>query len=726
MSNNSFQVYLDSVVTMAQTMVVKSEYVAQRINARLMEFLEYEVDPDRPDTWKYYMNLAGEYHPTDTVMKVISSDNLDEIVFNVENLKYHRKTARDYQFGTRQYGELLEKYPGQEDVILGILYPVDKSVAIAASDHKILGWHPKLLESNEYTLIEELQKWTDIYFKRYYNEQYTISDSLYYGVVLSMYFMNLVPAILTTRLKKHKTIEAHSFYVRQYLASNSDLGKYHQFMNLPQAMHFYRNIRFYQRHIGTNDTLERLTDALLTKRRMPLAEYSMRHDTEQQVEKIYPEVTFKRTDLTEIASAGVPEYIVPQTLFAKEIDQAPGNDEELAETSAAIVQTLADSPSNVVQTKVLESAMVDFSKAVTYQLEDLQMAHWLYYAHKGLYAAVVSLTNPKTNERMVLTAKDAYILALYAMYRSFEVEPDEVPLLAAERVQRFPAPTDADLKSILDMKYVNDFSWETARSSTVPIDAMISVDSFYETTNKICDAANLQRDLISYQEGMHERAEVFKLVERYYEDAYIYLVPKGTKFNIWLVEKNLNFDDWKQNDFQVLYEAVVAAAIGSELTTTPSLRNVQRAMISAMRDLNSYTIQLVSKMADEQTMMINFPSVRVGDQNVEMEHHERIRLGSYEVFAQEVHGENLQELGINIFSETLSRDVTAKTEHYLDLRNGPHAPDRGFVYEHRMRLSRVDLTLVSPPDVTGTRLQPVLGMNYFIGLTADQKASLFE
>lgn len=726
MSNNSFQVYLDGVLTMAQTMVVKSVYTAERINDRLRDFLEYKTDPHSPETWKYYMNLAGEYHPTDTVMKVISSDNLELIVFNKDNLKRHRKTSRDYQFGTRQYGELLEKYPGQEDVILGILYPVNKAAAIAAVDHKILGCHPKLLETNEYTLIESLQEWTDIYFKRYYNHQYTISDDLYYGVVLSMYYMNLIPAILTQRLKRHKTVEANSFYVRQYLASNSDLGKYHPMMNLPQAMHFYRNIRYYQRHIGSNDTLEKLTDALLTKRIMPLAEYTMRHDTSTHVEKIYPEIVFRRKDLTEVVSAGAPEHITLQTMMEKEIDAAPGNDDEIAENIDHIHQTLKDSPSNVVLTKVLESAMVDFSKAVTYDIARTQTTHWLYYAHKGLYTAVVSVTNPKTNERIVLTVKDAYILATYIMYRSFDMEPTEIPLFAAERVQRYPLPSDADIKSIVDMKYITDFTWETLIGSTVPVESMISVDSFYETTAKINAAANFQRDLISFQEGMYERCEVMKIVGRHYSDETIRLVPKGTTYQQWLLSKSLNFDDLKQNEHQTLYERLIAAAIGSDLVNTPSLRNVQAAMIDAMRDLNSYTVQFTNKMADEKTVQVNFPSIRVGEQVVDAENHELIRLPYIEVKKQDVEAEHLTEVGIDFFGEVLSRDVTASTSNFIDLQNGPHAPDRGMKYEHKWPLSRMEFFVANKPDVSGTSLPPILGMGYFIGLTADQKASLFD
>lgn len=726
MSDNSFQVYLNAVLTLAQTLVIKSEYVAERINDRLLQFQEFTTDADAPDTWKYYMNLAGEYHSTDTMMQVVSSDNLATIDFTSANLLIHKNTARDYQFGTRQYGELLAKYPTQEDVILGVLYPVDKATAIAAPDHTILGYPVNSVESNEYTLINSLQDWTTIYFKRYYNDQYCISDSLYYGVVLSMYYMNLVPLILTERLKRHKTIEAHSFYVGNYLASNSGLGPFYPFMTLQQSMHFYRNILYYQRHPGNNDTLGRLVDALMTQRNMPLADYTMRHDTTNVTENVYADVTFKRTDLTSVPSSGAPEYIDVPTLLAKENDLAPDNLDEITYGQDDIDQFLKDSPSNVVQTKLLESAMVDYSGAQTYKLADIQVAHWLYYAANGLYSSIVNVSNPKTSERIVLTVKDAYILATYCMFKQYDFDPPVVPLFAAQRVQRYPIPSDADLTTGVDMTYVDDFSFAAAKTLVVEATPMISIDAFYAATDQIYKSANYQRNLVSYQEGMQDRSEVFKYVERFYADSYVRLQPKDTTYQQWLLGLNLNFDTLTADEFGLLYTALIQAGTGQSLVTAPSLRNIQKAMIGALADLSSYSIQIVAQMADDETIMTDLPSVRVGDQKIDAVGHEYLRLGSVEVFDHEGSAVNNDNLGINIFTEILSHQVTGRGKFYVNLRNGPHEPDRGQIYQHKFNLSRIEYSLVNPPDVSGTPLQQLLGMNYYMALTDDQKSSLFE
>lgn len=79
-------------------MVIKSEYAAEKIN----EYLTYTGHADNflphdARTWKYYLNICGEYHSTDAPIKITSLDTLEEIVFNKQNLSVHKATAQAYQ-----------------------------------------------------------------------------------------------------------------------------------------------------------------------------------------------------------------------------------------------------------------------------------------------------------------------------------------------------------------------------------------------------------------------------------------------------------------------------------------------------------------------------------------------------------------------------------------------------------------------------------------------------
>src|SRR5690606_6740159 len=131
MSNTYYNIYLKSVFSLAKTLVIKCSLTADGMNNEL-RLNGIPIDDSDPTTWKYYKNLAGMYHFTDTLMEIVSMDTLEVIAFTKENMRLHRATAKAYAYGTKYFNELSAQYPGQEDLIMGILNPVDMDVAIAA------------------------------------------------------------------------------------------------------------------------------------------------------------------------------------------------------------------------------------------------------------------------------------------------------------------------------------------------------------------------------------------------------------------------------------------------------------------------------------------------------------------------------------------------------------------------------------------------------------------
>lgn len=498
--NNRFQIYTDQIMDLAETVVIKSEYSAKGLN-RLMaaKHGESAVSYDKRN-WKYYKNISGEYYMPgveDQLMYVVSLDQPEipnpsgpgfienKIVLNKTNLTQHTATKKAYQYGTRSYKELVERYPNQEQLILGILYPVDVDKAVNADDGDILGVPPGLIEFNEYTLLDDLQKWVKRYHIRWTNDSFTMTDPMYKATNLAQLYAALPSVIYNLRLERCKTKEAHSFHVFQYLASHGLNEYYLTFLTTKQAHWLYRNIRYIEIHSGHTDTFEWLIENILTERNLPIAEYRMKHnvgfmdnlDSINNVSNDYYTVSTDMVYETRVKAAGeqlldpvieykrIPlnlgfnpdsrEYATTIGLLTKENPLARDNpkywlEEHLPKTEGKMQNSL----SNTVKTKVLESSAVDYSGAAIHTLEEILLNHWGYLANRNIYNAYVTVTDPRTGTKMVLSAKEAFVFYTYVLCGSIGITLDEIPQWPALRVVREPKTSLAELRSVTNSKFI--------------------------------------------------------------------------------------------------------------------------------------------------------------------------------------------------------------------------------------------------------------------------------
>ncbi len=301
MSNAYYKLYIENTLQLAETIVIKSERTADVLNDVIIKTHgDSYVDPGNPSTWKYYQNICGEYHVTDTPITITSLDTAQQIIFSKASLELHPTTARAYRFGSRYYRELMLEYPDQEMLILGILYPAEMSTAISAIDGSVLAYTSYLVESTEPSLIKNIETWTRKYRIRHYNKQYNNAHELFDAAHQGIMFLSLVPHILNLRTQACKTDEAHSFHIREYLASHGMLDRYLDAMTRKQALFFYRNIAYIERNSGSNDTFEWLVQKVLTDRNLPLVEYTMRHNTADLLNTLYPEIAFKARSINDV------------------------------------------------------------------------------------------------------------------------------------------------------------------------------------------------------------------------------------------------------------------------------------------------------------------------------------------------------------------------------------------------------------------------------------------
>jgi hypothetical protein len=619
MQNNRYNIYINSILQLARQLVIKSVDSADLQNKYItLTRGASAVDTTAPETWKYYMNLAGEYHFTDEAMYVVSSDTLETILFSVDNLKLHRATARDHAIGTRKYRELVSKYPKQETLIRGILTPVDKVTAIAADDGTILYWPSDLVESNEYSLISKIENWIAAYKLQYENTQYSVSENLYATTSHALMYMSLIPAIINFRLEACKTNEAHSYHVREYLASHDGLDKYLPALSLRQAHFLYRNIPYIQRNAGKQEIFDLLVENFLTARNIPLDEYVAKHVSTDMPNSLLPDVVFRRVPLNYTPSHLNDITFDIDAMFYKEADLARDNSLYLQDYLEAARHSFSISLADTVDTKLLGSDVVDYSGSERYLLADLLLSHWLYFSHIGLYGAVISSTNAATGEGYLLRADEAFLFMWYLFHKSHGITLEYIPDILAERVVRDSVVSIDEMLSVVEDRWRDHLRpvLVTAQSLLPVLSRSISVDAFYNQVSLICSAMNKQQLLVANEQHTEVRAQITNAINRLYMDRICSPATPTELYDTWLSSRNIYLSTLTKDQFAQMYEEILKNGTGLNGKNGITVRDIQKAMLNLVAALSSYSIQFTSSCNTSAVIATGDAAVRLGDVDV--------------------------------------------------------------------------------------------------------------
>lgn len=628
LTNSFVNAYIVNCKTLVRTMTIKSGVSADSINDDLL--LKYgpsAVDLLNPETWKYYMNISGEYHPTDTMMRVVSLDTLEEIDFTKENLAVHTATKEAYLYGTRYYYSLLNLYPNQDQLIIGILYPVDKTAAIDSEEGTILGWPSYLVEAQEQSLMSELEGWIKRFLHRWNVQAFAITDSLYNTSYHAILYLNILPKLLNLRLKRCHTSEVHSFHVRQYLASHKYLNRYLPYLTLEQSLYFYQNINYLMRNVGTAENFDTLLQKILTDRKIPMSEYSIRQLNTFD-ENLYPEITARRKPINDEFNVAEVSYIPVGDLFGKENELAYGNARFYEANSDPTLRDFQNSPSSVVQTKDLESNMVDYSDAIPDPLVHVLMRQWAYMSTHNLYNVSVNFKDPKSGELRTLYAQEALIYYQYIWLSSVGHNVEFIPPYVNWKARNNPLPSLATLLSVVDKKlYRLPGIAQQILDGQPEIVPCVSIRQFYDLTYKIYQESYKHWFLMSNTGDLEERGYIDGMVHRLYHDEEIIFQQSATmNMSEWLNSVNMPVYDYTYEQANELMTNIFLAATGLILDDTKKLKNIQQNLVNMMMELSSYSIQTIVEINDSAVIPLNWPAVRVGNFQTDVANEDYLRI----------------------------------------------------------------------------------------------------
>lgn len=641
--SNDFDTYLDRMIRLVGTVVIKHEAIARAINNHLIR-LGYIVHPTDRSTWKYYLNLSGEYHQYDhDVLLKMSQGQHNQMTIVVAGdirptrINFNRLTisgvnsdpilAEEYRQGTDYYLELVGRYPEFEDLINGILSPLPMHLLLSAKDGDILQiggyyrsqdetgvkflrrvnsqlYRDRYVEDYEIDTIYEIEAKIKLFFRKTFNPKFnTQEEDMYFPSVYKLHTSNLISVIHNIRLKNSHGAMAHVYYVKAHLNSFGGLGRYVDNLKRKQYLWLYRNVEWLLSKSGTNLALETLIENLLTPSFVPVSAYVMSHDN-QRIQQDLQSTLFGRELPLNFNPANQlsPELIQPAELLKKEISLARDNAAEFDNDLAYL--TLHGSRSDVSRfnTKLLESTLIDFSNLYPTQLEWTLLNHWAYAIARGTYYGFVFVTHPRTGARIQLTMLNAFVLMLYCFNKGyFDNAPDRVPPVVVSGILRetnytpnpdfSPRPSFTQLRQTVASRFMPDADILKIMDTPSVSYVFNSSLDFYGRVEQYWMAAN---EHYAYQQNcqtIHRTAQRAITARRlYWHNMPLEHTHTGKLYEDFLTQ--INFDDsgFERNQYLALMINLFNGGTGYVDNVNSQAKNVQSACLAILKFFGSYSV----------------------------------------------------------------------------------------------------------------------------------------
>ena len=637
--------YYRNAILISNSLVLKIPEIAYIVNKGIYVKTGKQVNTPKRE-WLYYQNLAGIKTRFNKDIYIRYLENGEEALLTKERMQNSPLTRRTLlKFGDK-FKELVTAYPCEETYIRGCLYDIDLDTIMEAKPGTILAYNKDLLETNEYSLIRELQDYIYNFLARWHVKEYTLTDELYIPSLLAVLYSSIPNKIMNIRNKYSLTAEVNSFHMEHFFRSNMNLWDEAQVLNNPSRYWLYKNLNWMMKHVGKGKTFEKLIWKLLEPNRIGIGGYTLSvpdfdpellNNTKHTVASYYkPTNVFQTHKLNNAYDVDDKTDVELQYLVRREIDEVdiiqtdatPGRNDYMVEQEAYDVD---QSRINQQGTKVLDLNTVRLFQAHNTDPYRLALDYWLYMVSKDKFTYTINYQDANT---MITDEDNTNILSTDIdplAAKTYNITPRVGFLMLLKVILQATGNLDKrltsiKLSSILNLdpdrhKAIIDGLWDEGRSREIVEEIAKHMPKEPTSFSEVEEFSNYIQELIEYKkynwyidtnsESGIVSANIKNFNARVMLPITVKLSNTPKTINQLLAEEGIDYKLPTSFDLNVSFTGLFRQFVGFDLTSTINTEEIIKKYISLVDKLTSYTTQIVTSTAvdEEESIVYNHTTV---------------------------------------------------------------------------------------------------------------------
>lgn len=274
-----------------------------------------------------------------------------------------------------------------------------------------------------------------------------------------------------------------------------------------------------------------------------------------------------------------------------------------------IDDTIQRSKSGIVQTKMLESILYDYSNSEPYTLPDVLLSQWAYMTTNNLYTAHAIVKDPRGND-LILSVTDSFIFALYIASVASGQPLTHIPRYRATRVRTDEPLMLSIVTNTQEEAYqCTDFA-QAMIDSVPPMRTIESTQFFFDTQVKLHQAMLRQWRAIACTGNKYIKAYLENTSHQLYRD--MILTPKDfdTAYTDWFVNKGIEVIDYTPAEALTFYQMLFEASTGYTIDPTKVLGYIHTALINVIKTISSYSVQFLHDTNTSPVKLIDWSVIR--------------------------------------------------------------------------------------------------------------------